>query len=283
MPEPPQRPPIKSAPLSVVLPTHNAAAELAQVVADWTAYLDTLGRDYDILLVDDGSTDDTGRLADELSRSNPRLRVLTHPARQGYGAALRTGLAAAHHPLLCTATGDRQYRPADLQRLLDMIDQVDVATGYRLVAPPPAWLRGLHGAYRGFMRVVFGATPPPLPSWPGWGGWGRRCLARRVFGVCLLDPVCAFRLFRRTLFERMPIQSDGAFALVEVMAKANFLGALIAEEPVSYTRPADAGAAVDSPAGERLGKAARRLFRAPDFGPVRVAEPPPLACERPSC
>src|SRR5579883_3303890 len=102
MPELAPLPPSATAPLSVVLPAWNAAGYLKEVLAEWTSYLDDLGRDYEIILVDDGSSDETPALADELAQNNPRLRVHHHTLRQGFGAALRTGLAAARLPLVCT-------------------------------------------------------------------------------------------------------------------------------------------------------------------------------------
>jgi glycosyltransferase involved in cell wall biosynthesis len=275
MSEPPSRPAIAGAPISVVLPAHNAAAVLRQVLEEWETSLDSLNRDYELLLVDDGSTDGTAEQASELAKTHPRLRLLRQEKRRGYGAALRRGLEAACFPLLATATCDRQYNPADLGRLLGLIDQVDLVVGYRRHHRPPPWLRLLHGLYRGFLRLVFGASPPPPPTWLGWSGFGRRLVARWLFGVRVHDPECAFRLYRRDLFAHIPIQSEGAFAKIEILAKANFLGALMAEESVSYTPPTQPDEVVDSPTRDKKGEA-YRLFKNPDFGP-------PLASARRSC
>jgi glycosyltransferase involved in cell wall biosynthesis len=257
--------------LSVVLPAYNAASFLTPVLADWTAALNAVGREYEILLVDDGSTDGTAAQLEALAKLNPRQRVLQHGTRRGYGAALRTGIDAARHPLVCLATCDRQYQPADLPRLLGTSDKADIVIGYRLRRPPPGWLWLLHTLYRGLVRVLVGATPPPRTTWLGWEGFGRRLLARWVFGVQILDPECALRLCRRALFARIPIQADGPFAKVEILAKANFLGAWLADEPVRYTPPP--GPAVDGPAGEGTRVEAWRLFNHPDFGPPFLPEP----------
>src|SRR5215217_3169192 len=100
MPEPPPLPPIAAEPLSVVLLAHDDAAHLRPVVDGWVAYLAGLGRDYELILVDDGSPDGTGELTADLAGRHPRLRVLRHDGPRGEGAALRTALAAARHPLL---------------------------------------------------------------------------------------------------------------------------------------------------------------------------------------
>src|SRR5438094_2136039 len=126
------RPPIATEPLSVVLPAHNAAADVEEVVRSWVAVGDELKRSCEILIVDDGSTDDTVTRADNLALQFPELHVLRHATRRGLGAALRTGIAAAKHPLLFYTLGNKQYQPADLKRLLEHIDKADVVTGYRV-------------------------------------------------------------------------------------------------------------------------------------------------------
>src|SRR5262245_14543281 len=122
MPEPAKRPAIATEPLSLVLPVHNAGADLDALLAPWVEFLERRKRPYEVLLLNDGSGDDTGTRADELARQVPTLRVHHHAAPRGFGAALRTGLAAAQHPLLACAPCDRQYQAADLKRFLDMID-----------------------------------------------------------------------------------------------------------------------------------------------------------------
>jgi len=270
----PERPAIAGSPLSVVLPVYNATPLLQAILDEWTTLLDRLGRDYEILLVDDGSTDGTEAQADAQAKVRPRLRVLRHAQRRGFGSALRTGIDEARHPLLCYTSCDRQYRPEDLSRLLGTIDKVDVVTGIRLWQPVPRWLWVLHSLWRGLVRILFGAAPAALSCWLGWRGFGRRLVARWVFGVRVQDPECAFRLFRRSLFARMPIQSDDALAHVEILAKANFLGAWIAEEPVSYAPPERPTESVDFAGGGRFQAEAWHLFKEPDFGPPLL---PPAA------
>ena len=89
-----QRPPIAGAPLSVVLVAYNDGPSVASVVADWVACMNRLSREYEILLVDDGSTDGTGDLADSLASAEARLKILRHDTHQGIGAASGPGLAA---------------------------------------------------------------------------------------------------------------------------------------------------------------------------------------------
>ena len=260
-----ERPPIANAPLSLVLVASNAAADLVAVVLAWITELDTLHRSWEIILVDDGSTDDTPMRADILAARNDRLRVVHHAMRQGFGAALRSGIAEAKYPLLAYTTCDLQYQPAELKRFLEQIDKVDLVTGCRLWMPVPRPARWLGKLWRVVVRVLFGISLEPLPSWLGDHGQSKRWLAHWVFGVRVHDVECAFRLLRRTILARLPIQSNGPFAQVEMLAKANFCGCWIAEVPVAYHPPA--GAVVPQPLSSKDSYLAEayRLFREPAF------------------
>ncbi|HEV3085326.1 MAG TPA: glycosyltransferase family 2 protein [Gemmataceae bacterium] len=238
-----ERAPIAQAAISVVLPTHNAASALPGVIEAWTGYLDSLSRDYELLVIDDGSTDGTGPLADELSTRWSRLKVVHHAQPQGLGACLRAGLALAQFPLFCYVECSTAYQARDLAKLLDVMDHVDLVTGLRI------W-------------------QDHKPGWSAGRLWSWLAL-RFVFGLRLKDVECAFKLFRRSIFERIPIQSAGSFVHAEILAKANFLGCMMAEVEVSYAPQAGQSMNME-PQGQRR-REAFRLFRHPDFGPSQPA------------
>ncbi len=267
MPDLLERPPIASAPISVVLVADNSAHTLTNNLNQWTQFLDSLNRDYEILLVDDGSMDGTATVLAELSPLLARVKILRHDRPQGIGAALRSGIAAARMPLLCYSTADGAYRPAELQRLIEAIDPLDLVTGYRQWRPVPLWFRIPETVYRLLLRVVFGIPTEPQPCWFGRQRYSRRWLARWILGLPVSDPECSFRLFRRALFDRIPIQSAGSFAHIEILAKANFLGALLAQVPVSYHPPPDGERVLERETGESDDIAAV-LFH-PEFLPAR--------------
>src|SRR5262245_59332226 len=98
MPEFAPLPPIASEPISVVLLAHNEEPHLEEVMGRWVGFLNGLGREYEIVLVDGGSSDATAERAEPLAARNPRVRLLRHPSPQGEGAALRTGVTAAQFP-----------------------------------------------------------------------------------------------------------------------------------------------------------------------------------------
>jgi glycosyltransferase involved in cell wall biosynthesis len=284
MPSPRPLPPIAREPISVVLLAHNQAATVEEVVTSWIQFLNSLERDFEVILVDDGSTDETSERAASLATRSPRLQVLSHPTAQGQGAALRTALKTARHPLFFYTICDPQYRPSDLGRLLQKrtdprrddleLDQVHLMTGSRAGEPIPLPWRIVGLFWRLFWGIVLSH---PLAKQPGWLGWKRelgRCLVRLLFGVRYHDVACPFRLQRRAIFSRIPLQSNGPFVHVEILAKANFLGLIMAEE-----LPLAAGHY--PPFGERESKAdfqqivadARRVIRHPEFGSPEVPMP----------
>ncbi len=257
MNEPQERAPIVTAPLSVILPIRNRGAKAADIVDSWLTQLDKRRQEYELLLVDDGSTDDTAARAEALAARHPQIRCLRHATARGFGAALRTGLEAARHPLVAYAPGDPRYPPADLKVLLKWIDKVDLVVGYRT-----SRTGHLHKTWR--ERV------------------GRR-LAGLFFGVHLQDLGCWFVLARRAIFSRIPIQSDGRFAHVEILAKANFLGCWMTEAPITYRPgPTGEGDAWIEPS-RQLWREAWRVFAQPDFGPPTAAPavPPQSSCPLP--
>jgi hypothetical protein len=267
-PEPLARPPIASAPISVVLLAQGSTSEAAESVSAWQAYLPTLDRPFEIAVVQASS-------ADADADANPVLaevRSVDLDAVLGLGPALLTAICAAQYPLVLLAPADQQFQPHELQRLLGVIDHVDIALGCRTVHRP-FWLRAPGWVFAMLVRIVLGIPPQPGNCTPGATPWRRRWAARWGFGVRLLDPESPFRLGRRAALVRIVLQSRGPFALVEQLAKANHLECMMTEEPVAWTPP-------PTPAPEPVSYAqeARGLFRRPDFGPPELHVPADTPC-----
>src|SRR5262249_42809018 len=147
---------VATAALSVVLPIHNIETSLAPLVGDWVAYLGRLKRAYELILVNDGSTDGTAATADGLATENAHIRVLHHAQRRGFGAGLRTGIAVARHPLLFYAGTDQPYRPADLGKLLGRMNKVHLVSGYRAGRPVPLLFHITGFVWRWLLYLLFG-------------------------------------------------------------------------------------------------------------------------------
>jgi glycosyltransferase involved in cell wall biosynthesis len=276
VPEHPPLPPIATESVSVILLADNDGPHLEAVVAAWVAFFNGLGRDYEIILVDDGSTDQTAQLVTPLKDRHGRVKVIRHDSRQGEGAALKSGLAVARYPLVFYTVCDPSYAPADFKRLLTEIDKVHLISGYRGGHPIPAAVRIFRSLFSISSRVLLGTPLTPLPGWLGWKRHLGRLLMRIVFGVRNQDVACPFRLIRREIFARMPVQSKGSFAHAEILAKANFLGCVLGEEITlgDRQRPIPLGRRPPDPVGQVL-RAGFRLFQNPKFNPPPMPETKP--------
>ncbi len=200
--------------VSAVLPAYNEEANLQAVAEGLRKALERECDRFEIIIVDDGSTDSTGEIADALAAEHEAVRVIHKAANQGYGAALRSGFRSATLPLVFYTDSDGQFDPNEITRLLHEVGGADVVTGYRADRQDP-WLRKLAArGYRLFVAVLF--------------------------GVRVRDPDCAFKLYRRAIFDEVTIHSDEFFVDAEVLAKANVLGYRIAETGVTH-RPRAGG------------------------------------------
>lgn len=274
MNQPHDRPKIAHEPISVLLPAFNQAVGLEAITGAWLRELDRLERPYELIVIDDASTDGTATVLERLTAAKPAVSVLRHEARHGFGAALRTGLAAARHPLVFYTSCDYPYPPADLKKLFGVIDSTDIAVGVR-TGPVPAGMQRVGYVYRLLVRIFLGIHREPLAGWRGWAEWRRAMWLRLMFGLRLADVPSAFKLFRRSVFDRLPIQSDGQFVHAEIMAKANFLGCLIAEVPIGRLGGNFRGDAEPEPPGVSFAAEARRVFRNPTFTRPAVESAPP--------
>jgi glycosyltransferase involved in cell wall biosynthesis len=226
--------------LSYFFPAHNEESNVRELVAEALETLPTLAEVFEIIVVNDGSRDATGAIADELAAANPGVvRAVHHPTNLGYGAALLSGFRAAGHELVTFTDGDRQFRVADLGRLtarLGEADQPDAVVGYRIKRADPL-IRTIYARlYRFAIRV-----------------W---------FGLKVRDVDCACKLFRRDALAGIAVESGGAFFSAELLIKLNAAGRSIAEVGVPH-HPRTAG----SPTGAKPSV----IFRAVrDFWSLRL-------------
>jgi glycosyltransferase involved in cell wall biosynthesis len=271
MSEPASRPPIATAPISVLLFAHALSTETSDAVRAWQQYLDTLSRPCEILLVQETRPEVAAGPTDDAPPLSPAVRVFAYDRAFGFRDAVNEAIRAAQHPLLAFCTADKQYQPNELERMLKAIDQVDLVAGYRAWGQTPPWRVALDMVIGVLSRVLIGVTLEPRKCWLGSPGRGRRWVARWIFGVRVTDPECSFRLVRREVFTRLPIQSGGPFVNVEILAKANHLSCYLAEEPVTWTPPG-------SPHSDAItfGEDAKLVFRAPDFGSHTIVTPTPI-------
>ena len=195
-------------PLSVFFPCYNEAENVERVVRRAAEVLDELVTDWEITIVDDGSADATGRIADRLAGEDPRIRAAHHETNGGYGMALRTGLAAATKEYVFYTDGDGQFDIAELGRLLGLRERADIISGYRA------------NRRDGLLRRLNARC---------WG-W----LVQRVLGFRCRDVDCAFKLYRREIFDRIELRSTGALIDAEILARAVRRNYTILDVPVTH-------------------------------------------------
>lgn len=146
--------------MSIVTIAYNEEGNIEHVVRNTLDVLREIASEYDIIVVDDGSTDQTGVIAERLAREDPHVRVVHHDRNQGMGAAMNTGHKHTRYELVSYAVGDGQIPPSSLVALLSAIDRADVAMGmYRQRAD--SWRRKLMSfVWRDlFVRLLFGDFP----------------------------------------------------------------------------------------------------------------------------
>jgi glycosyltransferase involved in cell wall biosynthesis len=219
--------------LSVFLPAHNEEENLEQVVADFAAELLNLADDYEIVIVDDGSRDRTGAIADRLAAADSHIRVVHHPVNRGYGGAVVSGMRACRLPFILLSDCDGQFDPAEMSLLIAHINDHDVVIGRRAQ-------RADH-----LMRRINGK------AWTA--------LSTMLFGLHITDMDCGFKLFRRDAVDGMVLRSDGAMITTELMARLAGRGARIKEVDVTHLPRAAGTQSGNSP--KAILKAFRDLFK----------------------
>lgn len=265
MSDPLQRSVIADAPISVILYADALSTEAHAALLAWRHRLESLRRPYEIFLLQETRPEVTA----EVREDGKPTRTFFYERAQGFRDVLNEAIRAAQNPLLLFCTCDSQFEPMDLDRMLKVIDQVDLVVGFRVGKPVPFWRLLIDMVVIVLSRVLLGIPLEPTPCWFGSEGWGRRWIARWIFGLRVHDPECPFRLTRREIFRHIPLQSAGAFAQIEMLAKANHLTCLIAEEPVDWIPPTRPPTDAVSFAAD-----ARRVFHEPDFGTLMPTPAP---------
>jgi glycosyltransferase involved in cell wall biosynthesis len=200
--------------LSIVLPCHDEADNVERTIDEATAAGELVADAHEILVIDDGSTDATREIAAARAAEDPRVRVLVHEVNRGYGAAVRTGFAAARLEWIFLTDADLQFDMTELTRFAPLAPSSDIVAGYRVHrADPPH--RRLNAAAWNF-------------------------LVRRAFDVPVRDVDCAFKLMRRELVQSLPLTAEGAMVSTELVARSAQAGARFAQLGVSH-RPRAAG------------------------------------------
>lgn len=196
--------------LTIFFPAYNEEENIVPAVkqAISVAQQSPFINNFEILIVDDGSTDRTKELSEELASEDPRVKLITHKKNGGYGAALKTGLKSATMDYVFFTDADLQFDVLELHSLLAHLGEYDVVAGYRAPRRDP------------LLRLL---------NAKGWN-----LLNRFFFGLRIRDIDCAFKIFKRDLIENLHLNSKGAMINAEILIKLQRKGVAIKEVPVSH-------------------------------------------------
>jgi Glycosyl transferase family 2 len=194
--------------LSLCLPAYNEQDNIGDTLDAACAILPEFVDRFEVVVVDDGSRDNTAAIVTEYASREPRVRLVQHASNKGYGAAVTTGLRAARGDLVSFNDSDGQFNFLDFAKALALLDGADIVVGYRF-ARADHWRRRFNA-------------------------WGWNMLVRLFLGVKIRDLDCAFKLFRRPVIDGLTLTATGAAINAEIMVQCVHRGLVIRETPVSH-------------------------------------------------
>jgi len=194
--------------ISVFFPCYNEQENVDRTAEKALRTLERLDADFEVIIVDDGSSDATGQIADEISRRDGRVKVVHHQRNLGYGAALRSGFRTATKELVFYTDGDGQFDIEEMPPLLELMAKYDIVSCYRLNRRDP------------LVRKI--------------NGWCWTRLVCLLFGLKIRDIDCAFKLYKREIFDNIKMSSTGALIDTEILARATRKGYRITQKGVHH-------------------------------------------------
>jgi glycosyltransferase involved in cell wall biosynthesis len=211
--------------VSVVIPMYDEEAYVARAVGAARGVLEGMGADWEVVVVDDASRDRTGALAEDLARADPRVKVVHNPVNRRLGGSLRAGWARATKDLILYTDADLPADLGELPRAVHLLEyqQADVLAAYRFD-------RTSEGLRRAAMAFAY------------------NLLVRVLFGLPVRDVNFAFKLFRRSLLERIALTSEGSFIDAELLLRARDAGAHVIQMGVDYFPRRHGASKLSSPA-----------------------------------
>jgi len=194
--------------ISVFFPCYNEQENIGRTVEKALEVLERLNADFEVIIVDDGSSDGTGQIADEIAGRDGRVKVVHHEGNLGYGAALQSGFKAATKELVFYTDGDGQFDINEMPSLLALMERYDIVSCYRLNRRDP------------LIRKI--------------NGWCWTRLVCLTFGLKIRDIDCAFKLYKREIFDKIELLSTGALINAEILARAVRKGYRITQKGVHH-------------------------------------------------
>lgn len=207
---------MKSEPLSsltVFVPAYNEEANISLIIEDVLKYVPALAKKWELIIVNDGSTDQTARIVRTYSERHAQVKLVNHAHNRGYGAAVKTGLRSAHYDWIFFTDSDRQFRFEELATFISHRESADFVIGYRKKRRDPL-IRLIIA--QGFLRL-----------------WNYL-----LFGLTVKDVDCAYKLIPKKFLNKLTLVTESAITVTELLYKLTKMGYRYAEVPVThYPRP----------------------------------------------
>jgi len=218
--------------LTVALPAYNEEANIAAMIEEVVRTVAPLASDWEVVVVDDGSRDETAAAVSAVGAREARVRLVRHERNRGYGAAVWTGLTSAGKELVFFTDSDRQFDLGEIRGLLERLPGADLVVGIR--------------------------SPRRDPLARKINGWAWSSLVNLLFGYTARDIDCAFKVMRKSVVDglRERVRSRGATFSAELLVRAKGAGFRIRELPIRGHRPRVAG----NPTGAKI-SVVLRAFR----------------------
>jgi glycosyltransferase involved in cell wall biosynthesis len=194
--------------ISLVIPVYNEEENIRKAVQEGLALLPQLAADYEIIIVESGSTDNTGAVTDRLANEDKRVKVIHQGAKLGLGSALKEGFKNARYESIFYIDGDNPFRMSEFARGFPLLQEADIVCGYRT------------NRQETFVRALYSKI--------------FNLLMRILFGVKVRDTQIGFKLLRKSVFERVNLTTDSMFIDAELLIKAQKAGYRITELGVEY-------------------------------------------------
>ena len=194
--------------LSVFFPFYNEEANIEAQTKDALKIIPQFADKFEIILVDDGSVDKTGKIGQKLARKYRSVKIIRHRINKGYGGAVKTGFKNSHYKWIFFTDGDRQFKLTDLSKLVEKSGKADLVIGYRR--------KRADSPVRLLNAKLF------------------NLLIKILFGLGVRDVDCAFKLIKKKVLDDIKLKSNGALLSSELLIKAQKKGYKIIEVPVGH-------------------------------------------------
>ena len=194
--------------LSLFLPAYNEADNIKKTILDADKVLKKVARKYEILVIDDGSTDNTGAIVKSLIKKNKNIRLITHKPNQGYGAAFKSGLYGSRYQLVSFIDSDGQFDYSEITKFIPLLKDNDLVIGYRIKRQD------------NFLRVL------NANLWKLWM-W-------LLFGLWVKDIDCAFKVIKKPVIDNITLTTESALTSAEFLIRVRQAGYKLAEVGVHH-------------------------------------------------